>query len=1174
MSWQTSDLTALESLYAQLASVRRSQSKGDDSASPAPSTSSPEVGAAPRGAKRVSSSSPVLILSRCLPFDFAESNEEAGVFEVLRSPSSHLSDLSDALCSFQSDVRSGTRGEGTACLWIGWGGSELDKLSTSETEQMRPVWTAKHGIYPVELTSPQHALFYDGYCKSILWPVLHNNAPTRSWSQGLGITRTLSLDHFQWDAYSAANQAFADTVQEACIENCYASDPIVWIHGYHLMLTPLMVRAKLPRARIGFFLHQPFCSSELFRVLPRRLDIIRGLLAADLIGFQTFRSASHFRRTCQRLLSVESTAEGIVYNGRFVHICISPIGINPERYIGAVRSDEVQRRIEQLQEQLLGDTYAYTEKISKVSIASKLPPAVPAAGAGAGGRIGGGASPREPGSSSSSSSSSSSFSKQGRRMVLLGIDAPDSVKGVEHKFMAYERLLSQHPELQGRVVFVQVTLTARYSNLDSSQSQGSESSAALAFGPQSQAFASQVARANKQRHETVEENIDTLVGRINGKFAKPGHGRTIVHLRSLPSLDDLCALHSIADVCVVTPMVDGMNLVAATHVACRHANGACAKVVLSEFAGSASSLSGAINVNPWDVEATARALHSVLEMGSSQTRRRHEDMWSCSERFTSKFWASTFLQRLSAATQTKAVVTHSTDELLRSRTIEPHYRRARRRLIILDVEDVLLNAYEFISLTGARTTGKGKGAALTPSASGMSLSSSHVSLSSLHSAATSRVIALLEELCSDPANTVVLSTDHTKSAIESWTGVLRCALSAEGGTFFRRAPDAAKERTPSLLSSSHFIDDTTDTEEDNGFLLPGRGSPRLGGVPLGSTPGGLLLPTPVITTAVDAPPSIERAVSPLSSGSQLGGDANALPLEWDAVHEASPLAMDSPLMEILRYFTERTPGSWIEYMEAGVAWHYTSVEAVHGTWQAKELVASLLDMCDRFKLAVSRCEATKTVRMRPVACSKAHVIKVRRVFVCVSSLSRSRSLRLLCGDALHSFQCRSHHSRPPFWFSFSFSSLGHLFPPPAAAPLLFSSQRSALGGGFTTKLLRSARSPHHQAVPQLRMRSPKEGRSTFRRAAAPLMMRCPSTSCSAFSLETIRRIVMSLIFSAARGSTRRRKRQGIEMWVAPFSRRCRRNATPTHSFTATGESITFAISSKGWLGRRLSQRME
>ena len=358
MSYTPSETESLAKLYAQLKEVRHTGSGASDgSRSESPATPGLPLagGVTSPGASAASSEAPLLILTRKLPYDL-ERDAGTGEVGVKRSRGSHLSDLSDALCAFQREQRASSAG--SACLWRGWGGRELEQLEASEAEQLLPKMKAKYGMFPVALRPAQHALFYDGYCKSILWPVLHNNAPTRSWSQGLGVPRTLSLDHFQWDAFFAANQAYADTVQEACFENAFASDPIVWIHGYHLMLTPLMVRAKLPRARIGFFLHQPFCSSELFRVLPRRVDMIKGLLAADLLGFQTFRSASHFRRSCQRLLPVESTAEGIMYNGHFVKVVISPIGINPERYIGAVRSEEVQQRIAQLRVQLFGGVAA------------------------------------------------------------------------------------------------------------------------------------------------------------------------------------------------------------------------------------------------------------------------------------------------------------------------------------------------------------------------------------------------------------------------------------------------------------------------------------------------------------------------------------------------------------------------------------------------------------------------------------------------------------------------------------------------------------------------------------------------------------------------------------------------------------------------------------------------
>ena len=673
------------------------------------------------------------------------------------------------------------------------------------------------------------------------------------------------------------------------------------------------------------------------------------------------------------------------------------------------------------------------------------------------------------------------------------------------------------------------------------------------------------------------------MGRINGKFATPGRGRAIVHLRSLPSLADLCALHCIADVCVVTPMVDGMNLVAATHVACRHANGAFAKVVLSEFAGSATSLSGAINVNPWDVEATARAMRGVLHMSASEARRRHEDMWTstCSENFTSKYWASTFLQRLAASKRAEELVTKSPDELLRARTIAPHYRRAKRRLIILDVEDVLLHAYEYISLTGTRSGGAAA-AGLSTSSSALSVSSSHLSLSSVHSQAAQRISAILDDLCADPANTVMLTSDHSKSAIETWAGARACVLCAEGGTFFRRALSGSRAPlSPTFVADAEPyapLEEMSSTDDESAF----RPTPaRFGGASLltKSSPASALgalgaidtaplqphsqsqspraalrPPTPPPAAAEPAPPAAEVAAALHSHGA-------AAP-EWETVHEVLALLPESPLMEVLRYFTERTPGSWIESMEAGVAWHYTSVESEHGTWQAKELVASLLDMCDRFKLAVSRCEATKTVRMRPISCSKARLVKVRRWFRFVARRASSRAsfsppARFAWRSArTHAIAPPSLH-RPPSPAPVS----GSLPPTPRASSL----RRIACSGASTNR--RSARSP--RAPRQRRHRSPRQKRASQKRSREQAPEERParrraqvlSISSSACFRETIQRTGTCSTCSVARGTNLRRRRAGTKASGGPSSPPSPRSARRARTSTATGASSTFASSS-------------
>jgi trehalose 6-phosphate synthase/phosphatase len=163
-------------------------------------------------------------------------------------------------------------------------------------------------------TSSEH---YEGFCKQGLWPLFHYIL----WEPTDGRN-----EKKYWESYVKTNQLFADMIVKT-----YQNGDMIWIHDYHLFLVPAMVRKALPDATIGFFLHTPFPSSEIFRCLPQRKQLLTAVLGANLIGFQTYAYARHFISTCTRVLGVESTPKGVEYRGFHVAIAIFPIGIDVDQ---------------------------------------------------------------------------------------------------------------------------------------------------------------------------------------------------------------------------------------------------------------------------------------------------------------------------------------------------------------------------------------------------------------------------------------------------------------------------------------------------------------------------------------------------------------------------------------------------------------------------------------------------------------------------------------------------------------------------------------------------------------------------------------------------------------------------------------------------------------------------
>eukprot|EP00887_Chlorella_sp_A99_P001749 scaffold19.g1749.t1 len=278
------------------------------------------------------------------------------------------------------------------CLPVEIEGHEQDEVSQLLQKQF--------GCYPVFLGEELKDNYYKKFCKQQLWPMLHYLVPLNPNSPG-------RFDPGLWSAYVRANMAFANKLVEVLAS---LEDDYVWMHDYHLLVLPSLLRKRFHRIKCGMFLHSPFPSSEIFRTFPRREEILRSMLNADVIGFHTFDYARHFLSCCSRMLGLEhKTNRGsiiIEYYGRDVGVKIMPTGVKPERLLsGFGWSDTIWRRGE-LEAQFKGKT------------------------------------------------------------VLLGVDDMDVFKGIELKLQAFEQVLLHFPEWRGKLVLVQVTSAARAPGTD------------------------------------------------------------------------------------------------------------------------------------------------------------------------------------------------------------------------------------------------------------------------------------------------------------------------------------------------------------------------------------------------------------------------------------------------------------------------------------------------------------------------------------------------------------------------------------------------------------------------------------------------------------------------------------------------------------------------------------
>lgn len=225
--------------------------------------------------------------------------------------------------------------------WIGTLGFPTDALPESTKEQIHDHLLNEYQSEVIYVSDKDFSGHYTHYCKTILWPIFHYQVPDHPKSKAYA-------DH-SWEFYRNVNQAFADKVVAS-----YKRGDTIWIHDYHLLLVPGMVRKKLPDAQIGFFLHSAFPSSEIFRCLANRKDLLEGLLGTNLVAFQTDEYVQHFLQTCSRLLTMETTGDGVQLDERFVNVTSQPIGIIPAAIQEARKADEVQGWVKTIQKRYKG----------------------------------------------------------------------------------------------------------------------------------------------------------------------------------------------------------------------------------------------------------------------------------------------------------------------------------------------------------------------------------------------------------------------------------------------------------------------------------------------------------------------------------------------------------------------------------------------------------------------------------------------------------------------------------------------------------------------------------------------------------------------------------------------------------------------------------------------------
>ncbi len=420
-------------------------------------------------------------------------------------------------------------------LWIGWSGGAEDTdflLGHLQTASR----TTGFDLHPVALTAEEIRHYYHGFSNEIIWPLFHD------------LQTRCNFRPAYWYAYLDVNRKFAEFTASLAKDTDF-----IWVQDYHLMLLARILKEKGFTGRVGFFLHIPFPALDIFLKLPWRAEILRALLAYDIVGFQTERDKRNFLACLHALLpEILVTGKGQVVRARFddreVRIGYFPISIDFRAFAEGAAAPE--------SEEVLGFLH------------ETIPD----------------------------------------RAIILGIDRLDYTKGIPERLEAIRDALTRFPELVGKITLVQLVVPSR---------------------------------AEVPEYQALKAEIERLVGEINGQFTRYGWVPIHYMYRSLGRAE-LLAFYRRADMALVTPLKDGMNLVAKEYCACKIENDGV--LILSEFAGAATQLHPwALMVNPYDIEGVSSAIHTAYHMDPEEKARRMKRLRASVRRRDIFWWVDRYL---------------------------------------------------------------------------------------------------------------------------------------------------------------------------------------------------------------------------------------------------------------------------------------------------------------------------------------------------------------------------------------------------------------------------------------------------------------------------------------------------------------------------------------------------
>ena len=522
-------------------------------------------------------------------------------------------------------------------LWMGWPGTNIPPEHEAE---VRAYGEKMFKSSPVYLPEESMDRFYLGFCNKTIWPLFHY------------FPMLTNYEEENWQEYKHINRVFGEAVV-----NALRPDDVLWIHDYHLMLLPGLVRETFPDMPIGFFLHIPFPSWEIFRILPRswREEIIEGLLGSSLIGFHTHDYARDFLTSVLRTSGYEHQLGNLTLRERAVDVDTFPMGVEFDRFDTAARSKETEFDVEQLRQKCLG------------------------------------------------------------QKVIFSVDRLDYTKGLINRLSGYETFLKLNPQWHGKVVFI------------------------ISVAP---------SRIGVDSYQAMKSELEQTVGRIVGDFGNVHWTPLVYQFRNL-TFEEIVPLYRLCDVALITPLRDGMNLVAKEFIASRPDQ--TGVLILSEMAGAAKEMGEAIIINPFHREDFSKALEQALTMPLEEQIRRNQHLQERLRRYNVVRWADDFVQALVSTQKTEAARQARLLTGKASSSMIQQYQSATRRTLLLDYDGTLV-----------------------PFSAEPKLAQPDAEL-----------LELLTALGSDPANEVTIISGRPRRTLEEWVGKLPISLIAEHGVWLR-----------------------------------------------------------------------------------------------------------------------------------------------------------------------------------------------------------------------------------------------------------------------------------------------------------------------------------------------------------------------------------------------------